>query len=74
MIFFTQHSLLKLKQRKILKSLVIKALKNPDYVLKSYSDRKIVYKKFSKLYLKIIYREEAEDIVVITQYWTKTIK
>ena len=74
MIFFTQHSLLKLKQRKISKSLVVKALKNPDYVLKSHSDREIVYKKSSKLYLKIIYREESEDIIIITQYWTKTIK
>ena len=74
MIFFTQHSLLKLKHRKVSKNLVIEALENPDYVLKSYSDREIVYKKFNKLYLKVIYREESENIVVITQYWTKIIK
>ena len=74
MIFFTQHALLKLKQRKISKKLVVEALKSPDNVLKSYSDRKIIYKKFSRLYLKIIYREESENIVVITQYWIKTIK
>jgi hypothetical protein len=74
MIIFTQHALLKLKQRNILKKLVTEVFKNPDYILESYSDRKIIYKKFSRLYLKVIYREESENIVVITQYWTKTIK
>lgn len=66
MMFFTQHSLLKLKHRKISKNLVFKAIKNPDCVSESYSDREIVYKKFNKLYLKVIYREKFENIFVIT--------
>jgi len=74
MIFFTQHSLLKLKQREISESLVSKTLKNPDHIFKSYSDREIAYKKFRKLYLKVIYKEEFGNISVITQYWTKIIK
>jgi hypothetical protein len=74
MIFFTQHSLLKLEQRKISKGLVVEAIESPDYVSESYSDREIVYKKFSKFYLKVIYREERGNIIIVTQYWTKTIK
>ena len=74
MIFFTQHSLLKLKQRGISKDLVVETLKNPDYVFESYSDREMVFKKFRKLYLKVIYREKFGNISVITQYWTKIIK
>ena len=74
MIFFTQHSLLKLEQRGISKDLVVKALENPDYVIESYSDREMVFKKFRTLYLKVIFREEFGNISVITQYWTKIIK
>jgi len=66
--------LLKLKHRKISKNLVFEAIENPDYVLESYSDREIVYKKFGKFYLKVIYREEFKNIIIITQYWTKTVK
>lgn len=69
MIIFTQHALLKLKQRGIAKSLVIEAIKLPDYKLLSYGERKITYKKFGKLYLKVIYKKENKDFIIITQYW-----
>jgi len=74
MIIFTQHSLLKLKQRKISKILVIKTLKNPDNVLKSYSNRKIAYKKFNRRFLKVIFKTEKQNFIVITQYLIKEIK
>lgn len=74
MIIFTQHSLLKLEQRGITKNLVIEAIRKPDYTFKSYSDRKISYKKFIKLYLKVIFKKEGKDILVITQYWEKRPK
>lgn len=50
MVIFTPHALLKLKQRDIPIKLVEKAIKSPDYNFLSYSDRKIIYKKFGKLY------------------------
>ena len=74
MIIFSCHSLLKLKQRDISLQLVKKTLKSSDYQFPSYFDRKIVYKKFNKLYLRVIYKEEGKDILVITQHWTKGIK
>lgn len=69
MIIFTRHSLLKLEQRGISEVAVRKTLKAPDYKIPSYSDRIIAYKKFDKLYLKVIYKIENGNIVVITQHW-----
>jgi SOS response regulatory protein OraA/RecX len=74
MIIFTKHALLKLKQRGISKETVAETLKFPDYTCNSYSERKIAYKKFDKLYLKVVYKIEDHDIIVITQYWTEKIK
>jgi len=73
MIIFTQHSLLKLNQRKISKNLVFETLKNPEHILKSYSNREICYKKFGQLHLKVVYKKEDGNIIVITQYWTKEV-
>ena len=74
MIIFTRHSLLKLKQRRISKIVVRKTLKSPDYKIPSYSDRMIAYKKFDKIYLKVVYKIEEGNMVVITQYWVEKLK
>ena len=74
MIIFTNHALLKLEQRGILKSTAIKTLKSPDYKIPSYSGRMIAYKKIDKLYLKVIYKKENNNIIVITQHWTDKLK
>jgi len=74
MIIFTQHSLLKLKQRNIKRIFVIETLKKPDRQKPSYGLRYIAYKKFEKLYLKVIFKKENKNIIVVTQYWTKDIK
>ena len=74
MIIFTRHSLLKLKQRRISKIVVRKTLKSPDYKIPSYSDRMIAYKRFDKLYLKVVYKIEEGNMVVITQYWVEKLK
>ncbi len=74
MIIFTRHSLLKLKQRGISKATVRETLKAPDHKIKSYSDRIIVYKKFDKLYLKVVYKIESGNVIVITQHWEEKPK
>lgn len=68
-IIFSAHSLLKLKQRNIIKQKIIQTVKNPDVVLLSLLNRKMAYKKFGKLYLKVVFIEENDKIVIITQYW-----
>ncbi len=74
MIIFTRHSLLKLQQRNISKALVLKALNAPDYQFPSSDGKKIAYKKFGKLYLKVVYRPKKKNIIVLTQHWEEKFK
>lgn len=68
-IIFSEHSLLKLKQRNIAKQKVIQTIKKPDVVLPSLSKRILAYKKFGALYLKVVFIEENDTIVIVTQHW-----
>jgi len=72
-IIFTNHSLLKLEQRQITKRKVIETINRPDFVGESYSNRKTCFKKFSKLYLKVVYKNEDDNTIIITQHWVKEI-
>ena len=74
MIIFTNHALLKLKQRRISKEAVRKTLKSPDYKTPSYSGRILAYKKFDRVYLKVVYKIEKDNIIVITQHWEEKPK
>jgi len=74
MIIFSDNALAKLSQRNIPKSKVLEALKRPDQIFSSISDRKVAYKKIRKLYLKVVFIKEGSNIVVITQYWTDKIQ
>lgn len=74
MIIFTRHALLKLKQRGISKVAVRETLKSPDYNIPSCSNRIIAYRRFDKLYLKVIYKIEGGNIIVITQHWIEKSK
>ena len=74
MIIFTKHALEKLAQRNIKKSLILEAIKKPDYQVSSYGDRRISYKKFKKLYLSVVYKFEFSDMVIITAHWVEKIK
>ena len=74
MIIFSQHALLKLEQRNISKLLVVRTLASPDCEFDSYKNRNAIYKKFCKLYLKVIYKKEGKDIIIITQHWEENPK
>lgn len=74
MIIFTSHSILKLVQRGIPKTNVKETLNFPDHKMAGYSDRLIAYKKFDGLYLKVVYKIEGDDIIVITQHWEEKPK
>ena len=73
-IIFSKHSLIKLGHRSISQEKTIQALQYPDYIFPSYSGRKTAYKKFGKIYLKVIFKREKGDIIVITQHWDKEFK
>jgi len=71
MVVFTEHALLKLNQRKIKKEFVLKTLETPDHTAMSPSGRIVAFKKFSKLYPKVIYKRERHNIIVVTQHWVE---
>ena len=73
MILFTQHSLLKLHQRGLDKKLVLETLKNPDEIRESHNRRSVAFKKFGKLYLKVVFIREKNNTSVITQHWIQKI-
>ena len=73
-IVFSDHLLIKIGQRKISKNLVIKTIRNPDFIRPSYNFREERYKKFDKNYLKVVVIKENKGIVVITAHWVAKVK
>ena len=67
-IVFTQHALLQIKQRSLLKDQVTKTITAPDMVSLSYGFREERYKKYGKLYMKVIVQEEVDKVLVITAH------
>ena len=74
MIEFTSHALRKITQRNLKKAWVRETIKNPEYVLSSYGNREIAYKKKGKLYLAVIFVREEGNLIVLTTYWDKRFK
>ena len=73
-VIFSEHAKLKLAQRNIAKRKVIETLRKPDMMVKTSSDRRIAYKQFNKLFLKVVFKEEKNDVVVITSRWDEEFK
>ncbi len=68
-ITFTEHARDRLIQRNIKEKQVIQALKNPDKILKSFGRRKIAIKRFKEKTLEVVFKEEKDILVIITNYW-----
>jgi len=73
-IVFSNHSEIKLKQRRISKDVVIRTLISPDLVQLSYGGRQTVFKNFGRNFMAVTFIKENDDIVVITQHWVAKIK
>lgn len=74
MIEFTLHANRKIKQRSLKKAWIRATLEKPEFLVPSYGDRKIAYKKIGKLYLAVIFIEEENNLIVITAHWEKGFK
>lgn len=74
MIEFTHHAERKIRQRELKKKWVRETLSNPEFVIPSYGEREIAYKKIGKLYLAVIFVKEERDLVVLTAHWEKRFK
>ncbi|MBI2888712.1 MAG: DUF4258 domain-containing protein [Candidatus Liptonbacteria bacterium] len=68
-IAFSNHALLKLRQRSISQELVTQTVHNPDFTKPTRHLREERYKRFGKNYLKIVVIEERGTLIVITAHW-----
>jgi hypothetical protein len=73
-VIFSDHSKLKLEQRNLTKQKVLDTLESPEFVELTHGGRKAAYRKFGKLYLKVIFKQKGRDTIVISQYWNKDFK
>lgn len=71
-IIFSSHALLKLKQRRLTKEMVIKAIDSPEHIA-VVRNQYHAFKKFRKLYLKVIFTRVGDSIIVITQHWVRKL-
>lgn len=71
---YTEHALLRMRQRRILERSVENALNHPDLSFVTSRGRSIVLKKYGDKFLKVIYEKSNDKIVVVTVYWTRRIK
>ena len=68
-INFSDHALLKIKQRNLAKERVIEVVDHPERREVSYNGRYLAEKNFGKLNLRVIYKQEDRMITIITAYW-----
>jgi len=68
-IVFSDHALLKIRQRGLSRRTVVAVIANPDRVENTYSGREELYKKFRKRSLKVVIMRSHGKIIVITTHW-----
>jgi len=68
-IIFTEHAMIRLRQRNISKEQANLVLKSPDRLNESFAKRRLASKKIENKTLEVIFVEEKERIIIITAYW-----
>ena len=72
-IIFSNHAEVKISQRRVPKSYIIKTLSAPDIIHHNPKGRDKYYKKFIKLHLRVVARKLKARIIVITVHWVAKI-
>lgn len=73
-IEFTNHAKRKIKQRNLKEKWIKETVLNPEFVKNSYQNRQIAYKRYGKLYLKVVFVKEGDKIIVLTAHFEKGAK
>lgn len=71
-IIFSSHALIKLEQRSLTKEMIIEVVQKPEYIT-TVRGQLHAFKKFRKLYLKVIFTRTENSIIVITQHWVRKL-
>jgi hypothetical protein len=70
-IAYTNHAEEKIAERKIPKTTIESALKNPDAVVSGTLGRKIAHRLIRDKLLRIVYEQADKEYIVITAYYTE---
>jgi hypothetical protein len=65
-IIISFHAVQRMEERNISQDEVENAIRHPDKLIESFRERKIAVKNFDLGDLQVIYKEELDQIVVIT--------
>ena len=69
MIYYTGHAKERMLLRGITEAMVRKALAYPDTVGMGYDERNLVFKKFSKGVIKIVFLKRKNSHIIISVIW-----
>ena len=68
-IKFSDHSLDRIKQRKISKTLIIKVIREPEKMMGSFRDRKLFRISVRDKILEVVVVKEKGVFIIITAYY-----
>ncbi|MDB4984136.1 MAG: hypothetical protein JWM20_315 [Patescibacteria group bacterium] len=73
-IFWSKHSLEKIKDRNLPKESVSKTIAAPDFLIQGRENKFEAYRKFGKKYLKVVYFNRKNHQIVVTAHYVDRIK
>ena len=73
-IVFSEHALLKIRQRVLSKEKILETIDSPHFVQPSYGGREEWYRDFGKNHLKVVIMKENNIVVVVTAHWIARVK
>jgi len=74
LILFTRHSLERMKQRGISRDTVIRAIDSPNSVVPDNYGNRVAQVMEGDTMLRVVFREEGRDLLVITVYRTTRLQ
>lgn len=73
-IIFSRHAKLKIIQRKIPMRAVVAVVHFPDVRMPGQNLREELYKRFGKIYLKVVIKQKQSKTVIITAHLVAKVK
>ena len=69
MIYYTVHAKARMIFRGITEEMVKNALVKPDKIGIGYEGKNLVFKKFSKGIIKIVFKKKKSSVIIISVIW-----
>ena len=69
MIYYTVHAKARMIFRGITEEMVKHALVKPDKIGIGYEGKNLVFKKFSKGIIKIVFKKKKSSVIIISVIW-----